>query len=340
MNPSIYKNYNSRKRIALIVLFLSLLLWNISVPAQNRNTLLPVPLFPSSNIPNQDIFPDALSGMDLYYKIGMFGEVELTLKKYFGSHANIGNTPEKLIIRESITGMVSAQPIMQLQSIKTDTAILNVRCAGYNGAFVKVATYTAKVKLMSPMMGGFDVTLGYCCWDLNPNLVNIQGMREGKKQGMSLNLHIPEIASTDSNSSPIFQTTPVLTTCVNQLLSFLTSAYDKEKDSLGYAFCPIDDFKSENGFENPAVPYIKQEQFLNITFPGAKPPFKRVDYTNGYDFSKPMKAKQMIIDSRSGMITMKPETVGDYLIGVAVNEYRNGKLLGTYKRVFKIKVVS
>lgn len=326
--------------IAFTGLLFTSLFFNLIAEAQNSKIATPIPNSSPTNISNQEIFPDALSGMDLYYKIAMFGEVELTLKKYFGVHANIGNGPEKLIIRESITGMVSAQPQLLLQSIKTDTSIINVRCSGYNGGFVKVATYSAKVKLMTPMMGGYDATIGYCCWDLNPNMVNIQGMREGKKQGTSINLHIPEIASTDSNSSPIFLSTPVLATCVNQLVSFYTSAFDKDQDSLAYAFCSIDDYKADNNFENPAAPIIQPEKFFNITFPGARPPFKQVVYTNGFDFSKPMKDKQMIIDSHTGMITIKPETVGDYLIGISVKEYRKGKLLGTYKRVFKIKVLS
>lgn len=328
--------FSSIKALLLCAFILSM----IVVHAQVSRIPSPAQPATSSMQPMMEPFPDALSGMELSYKTSLFGEVELTFKKYFGSQAEINNHQEKLTIRETMTGIVSAQPMLSLQSVKIDTGIVNTRCAGYKGAYVKVATYSGKVKLMNPMMGGYDVTLGYCCWDINPNMVNIQGIREGKHPGLSLNLHLPEMASMDTNSAPVFQYIPVLSTCINQLVTFNSSAIDADGDSLAYEFYTLEDYTSVNGAVNPAAPVFNPGQFLNVTFPGGRPPFQSIAYAKGYDFEHPMNGQQMIIDSRKGMVTMKPEKVGDYLVGIAVKEYRNRKLLGTVKRVIKIKVLS
>ncbi len=290
--------------------------------------------------PMQEVNPNALAGMEMYYRASQMGEVEIFLTKYFGCNAVITDSTEKVTVQESVANMITAQPLLKMISISDEQKLLNISCPGFKDGCVKKVTYSGKVRVMNPMMGGYDVTLGYCCWDINPNMVNIQGLMQAKNQGLSMTLHIPEMSPIDTNTSPIFQYPPVIITCKDQLISFSSAAKDNDRDSLVYAFGNIDDYLSVNGNPNPDAPKVYPAQPVNKTFAGGRPPFKKVEYQKDFSYEKPMKGNQIFIDSKTGEVNLKATTIGDYLIGISVKEFRNKKLLGTYQKVIKIKVVS
>lgn len=288
----------------------------------------------------QELNPNVLCGVEMYYRASQVGEVEIFLTKYFGCNAVITDSTEKVTVQEALANMITAQPLLKMISNSDEKKLLNISCPGFKDGCVKKVTYSGKVSVMNPMMGGYDVTLGYCCWDINPNMVNIQGLMQAKNQGLSMTLHIPEMSPIDTNTSPIFQNPPVIITCKDQLISFSSAAKDNDRDSLVYAFSNIDDYLSANGNPNPDAPKVYPAQPVNKTFAGGRPPFKKVQYQNDFSYEKPMKGNQISIDSKTGEVNLKADTIGDYLIGISVKEFRNKKLLGTYQKVIKINVVS
>lgn len=289
---------------------------------------------------SQELFPDALCGVEMYYKATQMGEIEIYLTKYFGCNAVIADSTEKVTVQESIANMLTDKPILKLRSVSRETKLINVDCQGFKDGCVQKATYSAKVKVMSPMMGGYDVTLGYCCWNINPSLVNIQGIMEAREQGLTLTMHIPELAMGDTNTSPIFMNPPVITSCSGQLISINSYAFDQDNDSLVYAFSDLYDYKSANNLHYADEPRVLPGQPINQTFAGGRPPFQKVLYQKEYSSAKPLKGNQISINANTGEIQLKPETIGDFVVGISVKEYRNGKLLGTYQRVCKIRIVS
>lgn len=291
----------------------------------------------TSSKPNE-IIPGGLCGAELNYKSISEREIEIFLVKYFYCTDFKIDSAESVTVQEGIINMVTAKPILKLVSIKDTTRIQNVNCPGYKNGCVKQVVYSGNVNVMSPMMGGYDITWGFCCWD-EFHMTNIQGMQEFQKQGLSLTLHIPEMNAGELNAAPVFILPPVLSTCKGQLIAVNNSAMDDDRDSLGYSFSAIYNYKTENGIRYPEEPIFNPGEIVNKSFAGGRPPFKKILYKKGYNAAHPMGGKQIEIHSKTGEIQLKADSIGEYLIGVTVTEYRLRKPLGSYQRVFKVQVI-
>lgn len=285
-----------------------------------------------------ELIPGSLCGAEMYYKSITETEIEIFLTKYFYCTDFKIDSSETVTVQECIINMLTAKPTLKLVSVK-DTAILqNLNCPGYKNGCIKQVVYSGKVNIMNPKMGGYDLTWGYCCWD-ESHIVNIQGIEEFQKQGLSLTLHVPEINVGEKNSAPVFLLPPVISTCKGQLIAINSSASDPDRDSLGYELSALNNYKTENGIAYQDEPQVNPGQPVNKSFAGGRPPFKKVLYKKGFSAAKPLGGKQIEIHPKTGEIQLKADSIGEYLVGVSVKEYRQRKLLGTYQRVFKIHVV-
>ncbi|MFZ4796989.1 MAG: hypothetical protein ACOYMA_05810 [Bacteroidia bacterium] len=299
-----------------------------------KNSPTNIPLKTSVN----EIFPGSLNGVEMFYKPANEGEIEIFLVKYFNCNSFKIDSSETVTVQETVATMLTAKPILKYLSEQEITATINANCVGYKNGCIKKITYSGKVKLMSPMMGGYDITWGYCCWN-ESSLTNIEGMLEHNKQGLSLTLHIPELVAGEVNSSPVFMYPPVLYACKNQLIAIKCEAKDENNDSLTYELSQLNDYKTKNNITNQTEPKVYPGQPINQSFAGGRPPFKKILNKKGFDYLHPLSGKQVSIDAKTGEIQLKAEANGEYLIGVSVNEYRSKKLIGTYQRVFKINIV-
>jgi gliding motility-associated-like protein len=69
--------------------------------------------------------------------------------------------------------------------------------------------------------------------------------------------------------------------------------------------------------------------------------FPLVNYSAGYNSSYPMASNPAIqIDANTGILTVTPSQIGQYVVAVCVKEYRNGQLLSINKRDFQFNVVN
>lgn len=285
-----------------------------------------------------DINPNSICGSEMSFSQISENEFEISLAKYFYCVANKIDSMEMVSVYESLATMMTSQPELHLKSIKDSTLIVNANCPNFKKLCVKKATYTGRVKLMMPMIGGYDITWGHCCWNEN-SVINIEGMLESKKQGLGLILHIPQIGITESNNSPVFQSLPILSACKGQLLSISNTAYDKDNDSLSYEFSQLFDYKAENNIKYKDEPMVEPGKPMNKSFAGPRPPFKKIVYRKEFSPSNPVKSKLISINYKNGEMQLKPDTIGEFLLGISVNEFRNSKKLGAYQRVYKIKVI-
>lgn len=322
----------------LFIVYVFIFLLNLNGQTiKNKQTKVPNISAITSQKPNE-IIPGGLCGAELNYKSISEREIEIFLVKYFYCTDFRIDSTESVTVQECIINMITAKPILRLVSVKDSARLQNVNCSNYQSGCVKQVVYSGKVNIMKPMMGGYDITWGYCCWD-EYHMTNIQGMQEFQKQGLSLILHIPETGTGEINASPAFLFPPVISTCKGQLIVINASAMDEDKDSLGYEFSILHDYKTANGTTYPEEPKFNPGVPMNTSFAGGRPPFKPILYKKGYRSSKPLGGNQLIIHSKTGEIQLKPDSIGEYLIGVSVKEYRLRKPLGTYQRVFKVHVV-
>ena len=166
---------------------------------------------------------------------------------------------------------------------------------------------------------GYRLAYQRCC--RNSILVNIE---EPLETGATYHFSIPVNVLTECNSQPAFNSWPDVYACVNEELVMDLSATDPDGDNLLYKLCtPSQGATSDN--PRPFTP--------------SNPPYPTVIWQNPYGLTNMIGGNPPLsINSSTGEITGMPNQVGTYLIGVCVEEYRNGALLSTVRRDFEVNV--
>ncbi|MBC8048184.1 MAG: PKD domain-containing protein [Fimbriimonadaceae bacterium] len=185
---------------------------------------------------------------------------------------------------------------------------------------VSVAVYTGEYTLESTTEA-YDFVYQRCC--RNAGIVNIETPDD---VGASYWAHVPPVAETDCDNSPYFTNYPPLAICVGSPIYFDHSATDPDGDSLVYKFI---------------TPYIGGDAlFAVIPCPPTSPEdLEYVDWESGYDDTYFFDATPLLaIDPVTGLLTGTPTEEGRYVVGIAVDEYRDGVLLSTHFRDFQFNV--
>lgn len=185
---------------------------------------------------------------------------------------------------------------------------------------VEEAVYSITVQL--PVIpGGYHVAYQRCC--RNESVINII---DPGAQGSTYYVQIPEVALNTCNSSPYFSNFPPLALCIGDELVFDHSATDPEGDQLVYSLC---------------TPYHGGSQAIPAPNPADPPPYADINWSSGFSSSYPLDAgPQLAIDPTTGQLTGTPTQEGQYVVGVCVEEFRNGQLMSTNSRDFQFSVVS
>ncbi len=129
------------------------------------------------------------------------------------------------------------------------------------------------------------------------------------------------VASTINNSNPVFNNFPPIFVCVSETLDVDYSASDSDGDSLAYSF-----YRPYNS-TNPS--YSSNDSIIFPTIP----------YVAGYTYTTPLGAGSLVLNPQTGMLTVQPSTIGQFVVGVLVREYRNGILIGYNSRDFQFNVL-
>jgi gliding motility-associated-like protein len=184
---------------------------------------------------------------------------------------------------------------------------------------VEEAIYEVTVNL-PPAVGGYNIVYQRCC--RNGTITNLLNPGD---LGSTYMAHVPDPALATCNSSPRFSNFPPIFLCSNVSFNFDHVASDPDGDSLVYSFCD---------------PFSGASDILPNPDPPDPPPYGYVDYLNGYTSNYPIDANPAFtINSTTGFLTGTPTAIGQYVVGVCVNEYRNGVLLSTNKRDFQFNIL-
>ena len=130
----------------------------------------------------------------------------------------------------------------------------------------------------------------------------------------------------EENSNPVFNDFPPLFVCVGEQLVFDHSATDIDGDSLVYGlYTPYD---GENG-NGP----------LDPSFTGNTAVFTPITFEPGYSYTNPLGGAPITIDPVTGLLTGVPPTIGQFVVGIKVQEWRNGILISETLRDFQFNSV-
>jgi len=184
---------------------------------------------------------------------------------------------------------------------------------------VEEADYTTTLYL-PPLSGGYTVVYQRCCRN-----ATIQNIINPSSTGSTYYATIPDPGSM-CNNSPYFKNLPPIFLCMGSQLAVDNSAVDADGDSLYYYFCdPL----------NGADPINSQPA------PPAAPPYTAVSWASPYTATNPLSASPgLTIDPKTGIISGTPNLLGQWVVGVCVNEYRSGQLIGIHHRDFQFNVTN
>jgi gliding motility-associated-like protein len=160
-----------------------------------------------------------------------------------------------------------------------------------------------------------------CCRNRPSNILN------PSTSGSTYFVEITPESQKLENNSPVFTNFPPILLCGGEPLKFDHSAKDAEGDQLIYKLCnPSNGGSTTNPIPNPPT----------------VPPYPDISFLRPeYSAEKPMGGNPtVVIDPNTGLITGTPNILGQFVVSVCVEEYRNGKLLGKIFRDFQFNVVS
>jgi gliding motility-associated-like protein len=166
---------------------------------------------------------------------------------------------------------------------------------------------------------GYTIVYQRCC--RSSALVNIT---DAGNTGVTYFCHIP--ASPIKNASAVFANDPPLVVCLGNTTVYDLHATDADGDSLTYELSPC--YLGADGTNiKPVV--------------ASAPPYDSVHFAAGASWSEPMGAGVPVgFNPTTGRITVTPDHVGLYLIGISCHEWRNGTVINTTKMEFNCLVIN
>ena len=187
---------------------------------------------------------------------------------------------------------------------------------------VHTTTYTTTVTL-PPVAGGYILAYQRCCRN-----ITISNIIDPLDTGATYSIFISEEALNECNSNAKFIDWPPVFICVNEPLIFDHSAIDIDGDSLVYTLCtPLQGASPLDPMPQP--PYPPPYQEINWI----DPPYNESNMLNGGPGGEPL-----VINPQTGLMEALPNTIGQFVVGVCVEEYRNGVLISTTRRDFQYNV--
>ncbi|MCE3258415.1 MAG: repeat-containing protein [Bacteroidetes bacterium] len=193
------------------------------------------------------------------------------------------------------------------------------------GVCVEEGVYTYTMTL-PPRAGGYHLIYQRCC--RNGTILNL--VAPGN-QGGTYYTFIPGPEIVAVNSSPRFSNFPPIFICNSINFSFDHKATDPDGDNLVYSLCaPF------NGLD-PGCPTLTSPGCPGFASP---PPYANVNYAAPYTGSYPIASNPAFsINPITGLLTGKPNTLGQFVVGVCIQEFRGSTLINTHYRDFQFNVV-
>lgn len=183
---------------------------------------------------------------------------------------------------------------------------------------VQEGTYVFSVSGLNPGLA-YQVVYQRCCRNNT-----IQNLINPGSQGLTIRAVIPPFNEVGCNSSPSYNSFPPPVLCALEQLNFDHSATDADGDSLAYKLCS---------------PFLGGTQQAPMPVPPGPPPYAPIIWANPYSATAPLNgAPELSIDVNTGWLTGVPTQLGQFVVGVCVEEWRNGVLLSTNVRDFQFNV--
>ncbi len=143
--------------------------------------------------------------------------------------------------------------------------------------------------------------------------------------GSTWTIEVPAFNAVGCNDSPNYLNNPPIAFCPNQPINLDLSATDADGDSLAYSFCAPFTSPQINPQPNPAF----------------SPPYSFVGFLAPQTPQFPLPSNPALsFDPSTGILSGTPTSIGQYVVGFCIEEYRNGLLLSTSRRDIQINTAN
>lgn len=273
---------------------------------------------------NTNVYATHIVGGEITYRCLGNDSYEITLTVYRDCYNGVPNfdNPAYVGIYEKGADSVLVKKLSLAYSpITNDTLpiILSNPClTAPPDVCVHKATYRAITTLpFNP--NGYVLVYQRCCRNKL-----IRNLPDPLNTGISFVTEISAESQTLCNRGATFNNWPPVAICVHQPIDFDHAASDGDGDSLAYRLCtPLNGPDSLRPAPNP--PYA--------------PPYDELLWLDPpYNLSNILGGDPLTIDPFTGFMTGVPNMIGNFVVGVCVDEFRDGVLLSTTRRDFQYNV--
>lgn len=166
--------------------------------------------------------------------------------------------------------------------------------------------------------GGYQLSYQRCCRN-----ETIQNIVRPQDTGATFSVTISEEALRSCNMNARFLNWPPIYICVGEPIEFDHSATDREGDSLVYRLC---------------TPLTGATPGAPIPRPPNRPPYETVTFAPGFDLNNVLGGIPLTINASTGFLTGTPSLIGQFVVGVCVDEYRGDSLISITRRDFQYNI--
>jgi len=274
-----------------------------------------VPLFVALTAKSEHII-----GGEMYYECNANGTYTFTMKLYRDCNSSGApfDNPASFAVFNDANQLVN-EITSFVESIEEIDPNFESPCISFPpNICVEEGTYEFTLSLDTDI-SSYQVVYQRCCRNQT-----IQNLENPGAQGLTIVAEVPQTNIAECNSSPSFDNFPPPVLCTFEPLVFDHSATDPDGDELVYSLCS---------------PFIGGTQANPAPIPPSNPPYDVVFWSGAYTAIDPLDADPILsIDPVTGLLTGEPTVQGQFVVGVCVEEYRDGVLLGTNKRDFQFNV--
>jgi gliding motility-associated-like protein len=274
-------------------------------------------------------------GGEMYYDCLGNNSFKFTLKLYRDCLATGQNVAQSFDAQAAIT-IYRGQNLfdtIRVNLLRESNILpsLNSSCITPPNVCVKEGLYEFTLTLPT-VPEGYTIVHQRCC--RSASIVNLQ---TPSQFGGSFYVTLTEEALRVGNSSPRFSLFPPTVLCSSLLFSFDHSATDPNGNRLVYRF-----ETPENGGGNITSTPGNSSPNGVIPFPATPPPYTDLVFVSPYTLGNPVGGNPPIsIDSITGRVSGRPNTVGRFVVTVTVTEYDNqNRMLSVVRRDFQFNVVN
>ena len=260
-------------------------------------------------------------GGEVYYDYLGNNQYKITIEIYRDCTSNMGyDSPLKYTVFNGNGTVLSEYTIPQFIITTTPVVYSNPCNPGAGETCIERALYRDTVSLPQNS-DGYTIAYQRCCW-----AGNIDNLFDPTNNGITLSAFIPgSLTSVVPNNAARFDNNPPKILCNNQVTDFDHSGTDPDGDLLKYSLVsPELGGNTSNVEPNPET----------------APPFTPVTWMPTFSDSVPLgTASLTTIDENTGVLTFSPYMIGNYLVGVQVDEIRNGIVITSKIQTYCYKVI-